>query len=116
MKCLGDTFSLVSTAAILEIDRDELLCLVMGVDKPLGPGRLYISDHGDFKRVRFTWRQICTIRKRLKNYKPEPLDFEAVEKVFEKLLKNRGLSAEILGDSTPAGRPHSKESLSGKES
>jgi len=112
MKTVNETFSLISTSAILEIDRDELLCLVMGVDKPLGPGRLYIPNHGDFRRIRFTWRQICTIRRRLKNYKPEPLDCEAIDKVFERLLKNnRGLSAEILGSSTPAGRPHSKELL-----
>ncbi|MGB2864855.1 MAG: hypothetical protein WBC05_16125 [Sedimentisphaerales bacterium] len=110
MKTTEDTFSLISTAAILEIDRDELSYLVASVDKPLGPGRLYIPD-GHPSRIRFTWKHIQTIKKRLRNYKPEPLDFGAVEEVFERLLKNRGLSAEILGSSTPAGGPHSKELL-----
>ena len=106
-KIKEETFGLISAALVLGFaNPDELLWLVATEAKPLG--RLpYIPNHGNPKLIRFTMKQVQFIKRKLKNYKPEPLDFEKIGK----LLQNGGLSAEKLGSSTPAGGPLYKELL-----
>ena len=83
------TFSLNSVAFQLGIVNPyELLYFVATKPRPLGPGRLYIPNHGNPLLMRFTEKQIRTIKRRLKNYHSEPLDFEAIDKAIDKVLQN----------------------------
>jgi len=77
-----DTFGLASASALLELERDDLLYFITAESRPLGKLPC-IRNHNPYG-IRFTWRQIQLIKRRLKNYKPEPLDFEAIERVLKK--------------------------------
>lgn len=80
---MAKTFNLIQAAALLGLEgRDELLFIVASENKPLGylP---HIRNHSPYD-IRFTARQIMFIAKKLKNYKPEALDFEKIEKILSK--------------------------------
>ena len=80
---IEETFGLASASLLVGLERDELLYFVAGESRPLGK-LPHIRNHSPYG-IRFTYRQIQNIQKKLKRYKPEPLDFEAIEKLFEQL-------------------------------